>query len=92
MARWLAIVVAVLSLAVAFQLQRYWGYNSEPAHAIAGWSLAAILAAQMAALILRKWRLSLMGPVLAVTVLFIEAQWFGPDCSKGCKFVLVEAR
>lgn len=90
--KWLAIAVGVLSLAVAFQLHRHWGYGLEPAHIIAGWVLAAILAAQLTALILRKWRLSLLAALLAVLVLFIDAQWLGLDCSKGCKLVVVEAK
>lgn len=91
MAKWLAITVGIVSLAVAFQLHGQWGYGAVPAHAIAGWVLAAILAAQMTALFLRKWRLSLVAAVLAVVLLFIDAQWLGLDCSKGCEFVLQEA-
>lgn len=87
--KWLAIAIGLASLAVALPLHQSWGYGLAPAHAIAGWVLAAILAAQLTALLLRKWRLSLLGPLLALAVLFVDAQWFGIDCSKGCNFIVV---
>lgn len=85
--KWLAVGIGALSVPIAFLLFQAWG-SGTVTHSVVGWLLGAILAGQFTALITRRWRTSLLAPVLAVAVLFIEAQWLNPfDCSQGCTLV-----
>ncbi|MDQ0248997.1 hypothetical protein J2W22_001044 [Sphingomonas kyeonggiensis] len=59
--KWLAIGIGILSLPVAFILSQSWMHGATLHEAI-GWVLTGILAAQLTALVLRKWRLSLIAP------------------------------
>ncbi|WP_029937147.1 hypothetical protein [Sphingomonas sp. UNC305MFCol5.2] len=90
--KWLAIGVGALSVPVAFLLFQAWQYDDSIVHSAVGWLLGAILAGQFTALVVRKWRVSLLAPVLAFAVLFIDAQWLEPfDCSQGCTLVVKSA-
>jgi hypothetical protein len=86
--KWLAVGAGVFSVPIAFLLFQAWG-SKTVTHSVVGWLLGAILAGQFTALITRRWRASLLAPVLAVALLFIEAQWLDPfDCSRGCTLVV----
>ncbi|GEM_PF-1486051 len=75
--KWLAIGIGVLSMLIAFLLHGGW-IPGGPEHTFAGWLMAAILAAQLTALVLRRWRLSLAAPLLAFAVFCVDILWFGP--------------
>jgi len=80
--KWPAIGIGVLSVLIAFLLLPFWA-DGEAGHALASWLLGALLAAQLTALVLRKWRSSLLAALAATTILYADMEWFGP-CSDGC--------
>lgn len=84
--KWLAIGIGALSLPVAFLLSRSWMHGSA-LHEGLGWVLAGILAAQLTALAMRQWRLSLVAPLLAIAIVAADAQWLHP-CREGCSVTL----
>ena len=84
--KWLAIGIGILSVPIAFILSQSWMHGATLHEAI-GWVLTGILAAQLTALVLRKWRLSLIAPLLSFALLAADAQWLGP-CHDGCSVTI----
>lgn len=82
MSKWLAISIGALSVLVAFLLLPFWAEGGA-GHILVGWLLGALLAAQLTALVLRKWRNSLLVALAATVLLYADMEWFGP-CSDSC--------
>lgn len=81
--KWLAIGIGILSVLIAFVLHQGW-MPGDPAHDLVGWLLLAILAAQLTALLLRKWRASLIAPAMAFALLYADYLWLGPCHGDRC--------
>ncbi|MBB4100890.1 hypothetical protein [Sphingomonas kyeonggiensis] len=84
--KWLAIGIGVLSMLIAFILSQSWMHGTT-LHEAVGWVLTGILAAQLTALVLRKWRVSLIAPLLCFVLIVVDSQWLGP-CRDGCSVTI----
>ncbi|MEZ0243661.1 MAG: hypothetical protein ACAH11_09820 [Sphingomonas sp.] len=92
MLKYIALFAAVLTLPLAL-----WGIftnpyplSATPRELASVVLIAALCFAQIPALLLRRWGLSLAVLAMAVALIVIDRMWLNPppDCSEGCTYIL----